>query len=115
MSQADSTSSGIDNLDSKILKLVVNSVATPICHIFNQCLIKGVHPTAWKEAKIIPLLKDENKTFNGPNSRPISILPLLSKIIEKIVFIHIFLLTIYFLPLSMHTGRTILQTLHFYK
>ena len=86
MLQADSTSSGTDNLDSKILKLVVNSVDTPICHIFNQCLIRGVHPTVWKEAKIIPLPKDKNKTFNGPNSRPISILPLLSKIMEKIVF-----------------------------
>lgn len=86
MSQADSTSSGIDNLDSRILKLVVNSVATPICHIFNQCLQSGVHPTLWKEAKIIPLPKDKNKSFTGPNSRPISILPLLSKILEKIVF-----------------------------
>ena len=86
MSQADSTCSGTDNLDSRILKLVVHSVATPICHIFNQCLNRGVHPTVWKEAKIIPLPKDKNKTFTGPNSRPISILPLLSKIIEKIVF-----------------------------
>lgn len=81
MLQADSTSSGTDNLDSKILKLVVNSVDTPICHIFNQCLISGVHPAVWKEAKIIPLPKDKNKTMNSPNRRPISILPLLSKMI----------------------------------
>lgn len=86
LAQADSASPGMDNLDSKLIKLVVEFVTSPICHIFNQCLSHGVHPTIWKEAKIIPLPKDKNKSFNGPNSRPISILPLLSKVVEKIVF-----------------------------
>lgn len=72
-----------------INKEVVNSVTTPICHMFNQCLSYGVHPTMWKEAKIIPLAKDKNKMCNGPNQRPISILPLLSKVIEKIVFMQL--------------------------
>lgn len=39
----------------------------------------------WKEGKIIPLLKDNELTVSGPNSRPISILPALSKAIERII------------------------------
>ena len=42
-------------------------------------------PEIWKEAKVIPLPKDKRATFAGPNSRPISLLPVLSKILEKIV------------------------------
>jgi len=45
-----------------------------------------VGPKLWKEGKIIPLPKDMKSTFCGQNSRPISILPSLSKLLEKIVF-----------------------------
>ena len=54
--------------------------------LFNQCLVSGAFPKQWKEGKIIPLPKDARATFCGPNSRPISILPVLSKLLEKIVF-----------------------------
>lgn len=39
----------------------------------------------WEEGKIIPLLKDNELTFSGPNSRPVSILPALSKAAERII------------------------------
>ena len=79
-------SAGTDNLDSRLLKLSAVYISKPICHIFNRCLISGVCPKLWKEGKIIPLPKDTKLTFCGPNSRPISILPVLSKLLEKIVF-----------------------------
>lgn len=77
---------GTDNLDSRLLKLSAVHISKPTCHIFNKCLISGVCPKLWKEGKIIPLPKDTKSTFCGPNSRPISILPILSKLLEKIVF-----------------------------
>ncbi len=40
----------------------------------------------WKESKIIPLLKKGKTDFSGSNCRPISILPILSKLLEKIIF-----------------------------
>lgn len=43
-------------------------------------------PQAWKEAKQIPLPKNSKAPFAGSNSRPISLLPVLSKLMEKIVF-----------------------------
>lgn len=55
-------------------------------HIFNRSLISGVFPKLWKDAKIIPLPKDTKATLCGPNSRPISISPVLSELLEKIVY-----------------------------
>lgn len=77
---------GIDNIDGKFLKMAVSYISHPICHIFNVSLKSGIFPQVWKEAKIIPLPKDKKKTFTPSNSRPISLLPALSKIFEKIVF-----------------------------
>ena len=47
--------------------------------------MKGVFPTIWKEGKIIPLPKDGRQALTGKNSRPITILPVLSKLMERIV------------------------------
>lgn len=56
-----------------------------MCHIFNQCIASGIYPSLWKEGKIIPLIKDNRLSYNGHNCRPISILPALSKVMEKII------------------------------
>lgn len=77
---------GTDMLDGKLLKIVSCYISVPICHIFNLCLKYGVCFKVWKEAKVIPLLKDKRKEFTGPNSSPISILPVLRKLMEKGVF-----------------------------
>jgi hypothetical protein len=44
---------GSDNLDGKLLRIVVNDIATPICHIFNLSLLESVCPQSWREAKVI--------------------------------------------------------------
>ena len=77
---------GTDNLDGKLLRLAAAYISTPICHIFNRCLTNGVCLRIWKEAKIIPIPKDSKSNFTGANSRPISILSVLSKLLENIVF-----------------------------
>ena len=41
--------------------------------------MKGVYPATWKEGKILPLPKDGRLALTGQNSRPITILPVLSK------------------------------------
>lgn len=77
---------GIDNWDGKLLKTVADHVATPVCHIFNLSLNSNIFPECWKEAKVIPLPKNTCAAFTGSNSRPISLLPILSKLLEKVVF-----------------------------
>lgn len=77
---------GIDQLDGKLLQLASVHLSIPICHIFNNCLMYGVCPKVWKVAKVIPIPKDKKSAFTCVNSRPICILPILSKLLEKIVF-----------------------------
>ena len=74
-----------DNLDGKLLRMVADSIATPISHIFNLSLEESLCLQAWREAQVIPLPNSGKAAFTGSNSRPISLLPALSKLLEKIV------------------------------
>ena len=65
--------------------MVADATAIPFCHIFNLSLEESICPQAWMEAKVIPLPKSGKATFTGSNSRPISWLPALRKLLEKIV------------------------------
>ena len=51
----------------------------------NLSLIAGIFPDAWKTARVTPIFKEGLKT-DPNNYRPISVLPLVSKLIERIVF-----------------------------
>lgn len=61
-------------------------ISVPVCHIFNCSLRNGIFPQVWRAAKVISIIKNNKNAFNGSNCRPISILPVLSKILERIVF-----------------------------
>ena len=77
-------SCGFDNLSTKIIKALKDSLIKPLTLIINQILNAGVFPPQLKIAKVIPILKkDDNKMFN--NYRPISLLPVLSKVVEKVI------------------------------
>ena len=77
---------GSENLDGKLLKIIEDDIATAICHIFNLSQLESVCPWAWREGKFITLPKNSKAPFTGSNSPPISLLPTLSKLLEKIVF-----------------------------
>ena len=75
------TSIDSDGLNMKFVKNIIHTIVK--IHIFNSSLVSGVFPDKMKIAKIIPLFKSGIKTeFN--NYRPISLLPQLSKILEKL-------------------------------
>ena len=54
----------------------------------NQSLSQGVFPTDWKQAKVTPVYKS-GATNNTNNYRPISVLPILSKLLERFVHTHL--------------------------
>lgn len=78
-------SSGLDNFPSGMLKDSADIIAKPLTHIINLSLATGSIPTDWKAAKIVPLFKSGSMA-EIDNYRPISILPSMSKILEKVVF-----------------------------
>ena len=67
-----------------IYKRVLDIIKLPLKLIFNKCIREGIFPSALKKSKIVPLYKNGSRTLLT-NYRPISLLPLLSKIFEKII------------------------------
>ena len=72
---------GIDDLPPGLLKDVRTKIARPLTYIINLSLRTGVVPSDWKIARVTPIHK--GGTIDESNYRPISILPVLSKILER--------------------------------
>ena len=75
---------GIDNLGGRFLKDGAKVLAKSLTQLFNLSIKNSVFPDKCKIAKLKPLYKKGSKT-EPQNYRPISLLPLVSKIFEKIV------------------------------
>lgn len=75
---------GVDNISIKMLKTCIVELSPPILHLFNYCLQYSSFPQLWKIAKIKPIPKKLNASILK-DFRPISILCLLGKVLEKIV------------------------------
>ena len=78
-------SSGMDGISSKLVKLLAAELSKPMQDIINKIISSKSFPTAWKKAKVVPLYKNKGNTNNIDNYRPISLLPSLSKIAEKVM------------------------------
>jgi len=79
-----SKSCGKDNISNVFLKKINTAICLPISIIINKSLELGTVPTSMKIAKVIPIYKAKAKNLFS-NYRPISLLPNISKILEKIV------------------------------
>ena len=75
---------GIDNLAGKFLKDGASILAVPISDLCDLSIATSIFPERCKIAKLKPLYKKGPKT-EPKNYRPISLLPLISKIIEKVI------------------------------
>ena len=77
-------SCGYDDISSKLLKVIAPVIIKPLTLLINQVLNTGIFPDKLKIAKVIPIYKK-----GGPqlfeNYRPISLLPTISKVLEKII------------------------------
>ena len=82
----NSKACGNDQIEARFLKLAAVSLIQPIMFIINQSIESASFPNQWKIAKVIPLYKGKgNCPFDPLSYRPISILPVLSKIAERAV------------------------------
>ena len=66
-----------------LVKKIIPLLVTPVEHIFNTSLQKGVFPEGMKLARVIPLFKNGDINY-FTNYRPISLLSQFLKILEKI-------------------------------
>ena len=78
-------SSGFDNLNNLILKSLKHEIVMPLEKIFNLSLETGTFPTLMQYAEVVPLYKGKEKDLSV-NYQPISLLVMISKILEKIVY-----------------------------
>ena len=72
-----------------LLKKIIHVISMPLCHIFNLSINHGKVPTKLKNAKVVPIFKLKNSSSSDrcvpKNYRPVSLLPIFSKILEKVV------------------------------
>ena len=78
-------SSGFDLVNNKLLKLIKKEIAIPLDIVFNQSIECGIFPNKMKLAEVVPLYKGKRSLEPG-NYRPISLLPTISNILEKIMY-----------------------------
>ena len=76
---------GYDELGAQHIKSSSSIIIQPLLHICNLSFTHGVFPDAMKIAKVIPLFKSGNY-MKVNNHRPVSILPVLSKILERLMY-----------------------------
>ena len=104
---------GIDDLSGRFLKDGSRVLSKPISELCNLSIKLGSFPDACKIAKLKPLFKKGSKT-NPSNYRPISLLPLISKVIGKLI--HEETNSFFYLTMKLYTttnqdfGKTTRQT-----
>ena len=72
-------------MSPKVLKACAAAIAAPCCHIFNLSIQQGVVPSKWKASNVVPVFKKGDKQ-DVSNYRPISLLPILSKVMERYIY-----------------------------
>ena len=77
----------VKKLCLRVIKNLPNSAITILTKIFNSCLKFSYFPNNWKKGKVIAILKPEKDHSDPLNYRPITLLPTIGKIFEKLLLI----------------------------
>ena len=78
-------STGLDNLPSRMLKMAAGVLAPSLAFLFNQSISSGIVPTEWKLARVTPIFK-KGKRQDVNNYRLISIIPVVARVFERIIY-----------------------------
>ena len=79
-----SKATGLDKISNKIINIAAPLISDSLTYIFNQAIALCIFPHKWKIARVIPLFKNGKRNLPG-NYRPISVLPAISKVMERIL------------------------------
>lgn len=72
------------DISPRVLRQCAAELARPLASLFNHCLSNATWPEMWKGSSVVPLHKKNAKT-EAKNYRPVSLLPVLSKVLETVV------------------------------
>ena len=75
-------STGLDGITARLMKDAATEIAWPVTYLVNITIKTGVIPSQWTETRVTTSFKSGKKD-NANNYRPISVLPLISKIMER--------------------------------
>ena len=84
-----SKATGMDKNSAKVLQVAAPAIALSLTEIFNMSIDLDQLPSEWKAARVIPLFKKGQRSLLD-NYRPISILPVVSKLMERILYDQMF-------------------------
>jgi hypothetical protein len=76
--------SGPDEISARVLKHTAETISRPLCRIFNFSIASGNFPNKWKIANVVPIHKKNARDIMG-NYRPVSLLPIAGKCMERCV------------------------------
>ncbi|GFV61754.1 RNA-directed DNA polymerase from mobile element jockey [Trichonephila clavipes] len=105
---------GREGITNKILRDITHPVIFQITNIISNIFLTGHFPDSWKHASVIPILKPGKPRSAADNYRPISLLPVLSKLAERLILSRLdnHLITNKILISQQHGFRPQLSTSH---
>ena len=80
-----SKAKGSDGISGRMLKGTAHSITPVLTHLFNMSIESGIFPDKWKLSSVVPIPKGSDHS-NPSNYRPISLLSVISKMLERHVY-----------------------------
>ena len=80
-----SKSTGSDGISARMLKFTASSITSSVTKLFNKSIAQARVPTCWKKSVIVPVPKTSDAS-SPTNYRPISLLPIISKLLERHIY-----------------------------
>ena len=86
ISQLDASKAiGPDNIPAIVLKKCSAELSPVLSKLYNKCLAESCFPTHWKFSTVVPAYKNSGERSDPGNYRPISLLPITSKVFETLI------------------------------
>ena len=69
---------------ARVLKICAAELSSPLSSLYSACFRQGVYPSLWKTANVVPVHKKQARS-SMKNYRPVSLLSVVSKVMEKVI------------------------------
>ena len=80
-----SKTSGRDSIPVVVIRNFEPELSYILAELFNKCLKESCFPDCWKVSSVVPVFKNVGERSTAKNYRPVSLLPVVSKVFEKLV------------------------------